>query len=427
MTTEVPGCDCGENRGFSRRRFLQGLGLTSLGVAGLGLGVPMLSARAAYASTPTWDGPILLILSLRGGFDGLSAIAPIGDPDYAIKRPSIAVPALTALATGDRMFGLHPALAPLKPLWDSGLMAAVHAVGTPDGSRSHFTATAELERAAPGSSLRTGWLDRVLGAAGTGSVFQAVQLGSGTPGGSLSGPEPALAAERLKDFTLAGADWVGSRMATTLKAVHTGTSLTAATPALLTLAALDTTASIVAQDVTPANGTVYPANNGLASALADAARLIRANVGLQALTLDMGDWDMHSGLGAAGTGWMADNLGDLATALAAFAKDLGPLMSRVTVVTISEFGRRVAENGSGGVDHGHGNVAMLLGGGLNGSQVHGVWPTLADAALDQGDLAGTTDYRNVLAECLVKRLGLSPTLLPTVFPGLSVAYPGAFA
>jgi len=149
MTTEVPGCDCGENRGFSRRRFLQGLGLTSLGVAGLGLGVPMLSARAAYASTPTWDGPILLILSLRGGFDGLSAIAPIGDPDYAIKRPSIAVPALTALATGDRMFGLHPALAPLKPLWDSGLMAAVHAVGTPDGSRSHFTATAELERAAP--------------------------------------------------------------------------------------------------------------------------------------------------------------------------------------------------------------------------------------------------------------------------------------
>lgn len=325
------------------------------------------------------------------------------------------------------MFGLHPALAPLKPLWDSGLMAAVHAVGTPDGSRSHFTATAELERAAPGSSLRTGWLDRVLGAAGTGTVFQAVQLGSGTPGGSLSGPEPALAAERLKDFTLAGADWVGSRMATTLKAVHTGTSLTAATPALLTLAALDTTASIVAQDVTPANGTVYPANNGLASALADAARLIRANVGLQALTLDMGDWDMHSGLGAAGTGWMADNLGDLATALAAFAKDLGPLMSRVTVVTISEFGRRVAENGSGGVDHGHGNVAMLLGGGLNGSQVHGVWPTLADAALDQGDLAGTTDYRNVLAECLVKRLGLSPTLLPTVFPGLSVAYPGAFA
>lgn len=422
-----PGCGCPAEApagpGVDRRRFLTGLGLAGAAA----VGTPLLSSRAAYAATGTWDGPVLVVLSLRGGFDGLSAVAPLGDPDYARRRPSIAVPARLALPTGDPRFGLHPSFASLQPLWAAGRMAAVHAVGTPDGSRSHFTATEELERAAPGTSLRTGWLDRVLGAAGTGTVFEAVQLGSGTPAPLLAGPAPALATGSLAGFTLSSADWVGPRMAATLAALHTGTTLPGAAPALLTLAALGTTAGVVAGDRTPRGGAVYPTSSPLGAALADAARLVRAGLGLQTLTIDVGSWDMHAGLGITGTGWMATQLKDLSDSLAAFATDLGPLLDRVTVLTISEFGRRATENGSGGADHGHGNVVLLLGGGLNGGRVHGRWPGLSDAALDQGDLAGTTDYRDVLAEYLTKRFRLPAAALPGVFPGLTPAPPGVFA
>ncbi len=404
----------------SRRCFLQGLGLA----AGATMAGPLLSVRASYADV-AYDGAVLVVLSLRGGFDGLSAIAPVGDPDYATARPSIAVPVSRALATGDRRFGLHPALAPLKPLWDGGQMAAVHAVGTPDLSRSHFQATEELERAAPGTSVRTGWLDRVLGAAGGGTPFQAVQLGDSAPSGLLAGPEPVVATESLKDFALAGSSWLGPRFATTLRALHRDVSSPAVGPAQITLDALDTAAALVAGDRAPRNGAVYP-TGGLGQAMADVARLVRGAAGLRAVSVDFGDWDMHSGLGAAGDGEMSTHLGEVAQALAAFAQDLGALFDKVTVVTMSEFGRRVAENGSGGVDHGHGNALLVLGGGLDGGKVHGTWPGLTEAALDDGDLAGTTDYRDVLAELLVKRQGLSAPAAKAVFPGLTPQPVGVF-
>ena len=414
--------DCDDCTGLSRRRFLQGVGASAAAAAAL----PLLSSQAAYAADPAWSGPVLVVLSLRGGMDGLSVVAPVGDPDYARRRPGIAVPSSAALATGDRLFGLHPALAPLLPLWQRGQMAAVHAVGTPDGSRSHFRATEELERAAPGTTLRTGWLNRVLGVAGTGTAFQAVHLGSGVPAQLLAGPAPALATRSLSGFSLQAADWVKTLPAT-VRALHTGTTLPTAAPALHTLGALDTAAAVRAAAGGPRNGAVYPAESALGAALADAAVLVRAGNGLQALTVDVGDWDMHNALGRGGTGWMADKLTDLAQALSAFATDLGADFARVNVVTVSEFGRRVTENGSGGVDHGHGNAVLLLGGGLAGGRVHGRWPGLADAALDHGDLAGTTDYRDVLAELLVRRLGLPAAQLSQVFPGLVHAPLGVVA
>jgi uncharacterized protein (DUF1501 family) len=405
----------------SRRCFLQGLGV----VAGATMAGPLLSVRASYAAAPSYDGAVLVVLSLHGGFDGLSAIAPVGDPDYAAARPTIAVPVSRALATGDRRFGLHPALAPLKSLWDAGTMAAVHAVGTPDLSRSHFQATEELERAAPGTSLRTGWLDRVLGATGSGSPFQAVQLGDTASSPLLAGPEPVLAASSLKDFALDGSSWLGPRFANTLSLLHQNVSSPAVAPAQITLAALDATAALVKNDKTPLNGAVYPTGT-LGDAMADVARLVRGATGLRAVSVDFGDWDMHSGLGTAGDGLMATHLGELAQALAAFAKDLGSLFDKVTVVTLSEFGRRVRENGSGGVDHGHGNALLVLGGGLRGGKVHGNWPGLAPAALDDGDLAGTTDYRDVLVELLVKRQHLSASAAAAVFPGLTPTPVGVF-
>lgn len=401
---------CAEARGLSRRGFLTGLGV----VAGAVAAGPLVNVRSAYAEGYTGD--VLVVVSLRGGVDGLSLVAPVGDPDYARLRPTIAVPTALGLPTGDRRFALHPALAPLKPLWDAGTLGAVHAVGSPDGSRSHFSATEELERAAPGTTVRTGWLDRVLGANGSGAVFQAARLGAGTPGPLLAGPSPEFAARSLKRFALSGSDWVGPRMATALAALHTGVEGPSVAAANLTLDAVRTAATITAADVTPRGGASYP-DSDLGRALADVARLVRAGQGLQAACVDLGDWDMHNDLGRAGTGWMARQAGELATSLAAFAADLGEDLQRVTVVTLSEFGRRAAENGSGGVDHGFGGAVLLMGGGVVGGKVHGRWPGLSSGALDHGDLASTTDFRSVVSELLVKRTGLSSAALPTVFPG----------
>lgn len=419
------GCpECADTNSLSRRRFLQAVGVTGAAVAA----GPLLSARAAYAAG-SWSGPILVVISLRGGMDGLSLVPPIGDPAYAVKRPTIAITEATAIPTGDRMFGLHPALSPLQSLWNNGKLAAVHAVGTPDQTRSHFSATDELERAAPGTSIRTGWLDRVLGVAGTGTVFEAVALGDGTAPGLLAGPQQALATYSLDSFTLQSLDWVGPRLTTALRALHSNPDLPNQGAATMTLDALATVSSVLTNFGGPRNGAVYPnpEQNRLSAALKDAAALIRADVGLQALTMDVGDWDMHAGLGSPGEGWFHDQAGGVAAALAAFAQDLGTTFDRVTVVTLSEFGRRVEENGSGGVDHGHGNAVLLAGGGLSSAKVFGTWPGLADAKLDDGDLAGTTDYRNVLGEYLVKRMGLSTSQLGQVFPGITPSFVGAFA
>ena len=409
---------CAEAAQLSRRGFLAGLGGLGLAAAG-----SMVSVRTAYAATPQAVGDVLVVLSLRGGMDGLSLVAPVGDPDYARLRPGIAIPAATAVPTGDRTFALHPALAPLKPLWDAGMLGAVHAVGSPDGSRSHFAATEELERAAPGTSIRTGWLDRVLGITGTDAVFQAARIGAGTPGQLLAGPEPEFAARALSRFTLSQSKWVGPRMGTALAALHTGIDSPQVPAARLTLDAVSTAAGIVAADKTPLNGAGYP-DSDLGRSLADVARLIRAGQGLQAACVDLGDWDMHNGLGKAGTGWMADKATQLADALLAFATDLGSEMSRVCLITMSEFGRRVKENGSGGVDHGFGNAMLVMGGGVVGGKVHGRWPGLSEAALDHGDLAGTTDFRSVVGELLVRRGGLPESALPQVFPGFRPGFLG---
>jgi uncharacterized protein (DUF1501 family) len=156
----------------------------------------------------------------------------------------------------------------------------------------------------------------------------------------------------------------------------------------------------------------------------DVARLIKADVGLQVACVDFGEWDMHSGMGTVGSGWLRSHLSELAKTLDAFATDLGSTMSRVTLITLSEFGRRLKENGSGGTDHGHGQAVLMLGGGVRGGQVHGQWPGLAEEALVDGDLAGTTDYRNVLAELLEKRCGAGS--MSEIFPGLTSDRVGAF-
>ncbi|GAA0632154.1 DUF1501 domain-containing protein [Sporichthya brevicatena] len=423
MTEPTDECqECTSARSVSRRRFLQAIGVTGAAVAA----PSMFSAQAAFAAGPH-RGPVLVVISLRGGMDGLSLVPPVGDPNYAKLRPSIAVPQRTAIPTDDPRFGLHPALAPLRPLWDSKRLSFVHAVASADTSRSHFNATAELERSAPGTNVHSGWLDRVLRVNGRNATFEAVALGTGGRPGHLVGESDVLTMRSLSSFTLAGPDTLCPAMAKALRALHSDPKAPQTSSAVATLTALDTVGTINAQRAKAgAPATAYPANSALGAALADAAALIRADVGLAALAVEIGGWDMHIALGNAGEGQFAALAGQVAAAIAAFAADLGKDFDRVNVVTMSEFGRRAGQNGSGGVDHGHGNAMLLAGGGLVGGKVHGRWPGLAKDDLDQGDLAATTDYRDVLAEFLVRRAGLGQNAVSVVFPNYKPRPVGAF-
>ncbi len=399
---------CNENR----RRFLKG----AAAAAAATVMTEGVATRYAFAADTTGTDT-LVVLSLRGGFDGLSAEIPHGDPDYYKARPTIGVPK-AKLIGGDAMFGLHPALAPLLPLWTGGQLAAVTAVGQPNPSRSHFAAMEEMERAAAGTSIRTGWLDRMLGMST--NPWSGVSIGSTKVARALSGPSPDLGISSLDGFAIAGGSPTVP-MNATLRALYQGAPTALATPALAAIGAVATVAKMPAY--TPANGAVYP-KTPLATALKDVARLIKANVGMRAACVDFGDWDMHEGLGTAETGQrMHTHLGELAAALAAFATDLGADgLKNVTLLTMSEFGRRVAENGSRGVDHGHGNSMFVLGGGVRGGKVYGTWPGLAPAKLVAGDLAATTDYRTVIGEVLQKRCGVGS--LSQVFPNVTAGTSG---
>jgi uncharacterized protein (DUF1501 family) len=402
---------------ISRRSLLRGL-LAGAATTVTGGG---LSVQAAYAE-PGYAGDTLVVLSLRGGMDGLSAVAPLGDPYYSLARPRTALTEAQALkiASPDNMFGLHPALAPINDLWARGQFAAVHAVGTMDTSRSHFAAMEQIENAAPGTSLRTGWLDRAMGTRPTTSTFQATQVGGNRLPRMSQGPFQEMAISSLPRTRLVGAETPQTlaQWTTLTDGMHAQTSSPFAASIHTAL-----TATLSAMGVPAVAPGVYP-KSGIGTALSDVAALIKSGLGLQVATIDQGDWDHHANMAPR----VAANLGDLAEAIAAFAADLGPVWQKVTLVTLSEFGRRVKENGSAGTDHGHGNVMLLASGsGLTKSAVFGTWPTLAKEKLSGGeDLTGTTDYRSVFAEVLRNRCGLSPEDLRTAFPGFSPSNVGAF-
>lgn len=399
-------------KGPTRRSVLAAMGVTAGAVA-----VSPLASRIAFAADANYTGDVLVVLSMHGGWDTLSVIPPVGDPNYATLRPSIGIPASLALPAGG-IFGLHPALAPLKPYYASGQLGVVHAAGQPNGVRSHFQDEVTLEQAAPGSGVRTGWLDRVLEVRGLGTAFQSVELGSSMLPGQLTGPAPSMALSSVSDFSLNVYDGYQPAYSASLRSMYAGVDLPVASQAALTLDALGTTAAMIKTGYTPTKGVTYP-TTALGKALQDLAWMIKSNVGLQVACLDYGNWDMHTGLGKPGdtTGWMHRQLADVAACLVAFASDLGAAFNKVNVVTLSEFGRRTAENGGGGVDHGLGQAVLAFGGGINGGSVMGSWPTLASGSLSDGDLAVTTDYRSILAEILAKRCGL--TSASTVFPGFS--------
>jgi uncharacterized protein (DUF1501 family) len=396
---------CAEFAAVSRRGLFSGA--VALAGATTLVGSAAVTTSAASATPAT---SVLVVLSLRGAADGLSLVVPHADPAYHAARPGIAVPS-ERLLVPDGMFGLHPELAPLVPLWNEGRLAAVHATGLPAPNRSHFAAMEEVEDADPGSSVRSGWLNRLIGATPGGSPLSGFNMSGGVPPTSLFGPQPTMSAGEVDDVKLPGEDeddrgrrraslhtlWDHDRSPLGRAMRSTYSAVDAFGPAK---AAVDSSAS-------------YPTTD-LGRAMAEVARAIRGNVGIEVVTVDHGDWDMHSGMGSVESGWMVENTRELAGAIAAFFGDLGDQAPKVTLVTISEFGRRVVENASQGTDHGYGNVMFVAGAGVRGGRYYGRWHGLGTG--DDADLLVTTDYRSVLAEIVATRFGASTA---QVFPRFS--------
>jgi uncharacterized protein (DUF1501 family) len=381
---------------------------------------PQFLVRAAQGAERR--GKVLVAIFQRGAVDGLSMVAPHGDPAYARSRSSIALapPRRGDTATAldlDGYFALHPSLAPLKPLWESKTLAVVHACGSPDTTRSHFDAQDYMESGTPGvKSTPDGWLGRAAAALPTSSAspFRSVALTSRLPR-SLRGDAGALAMSSLDRFDVRGApSGVARRGFESLYAdgvqdlLH-GTGRE-------TFEAVKLLKSAGAARLSPANGADYPRGR-FGEALRQIAQLVRADVGLQIAFAEVEGWDTHVGQGAE-QGQLSNRLREFGAALAAFAQDLGDRIADVVVLTMSEFGRTVAENGNRGTDHGHATAMLALGGAIRGGHVYGRWPGLAPEQRYEGrDLAVTTDFRTLFNEIATRHLAL-PATAP-LFPGWS--------
>ena len=396
---------CEECEALTRRDLLKAAALTALPIA-----VPAWMPRLAFAPQGVQPrGDVLICIFQRGGMDGLNVVVPHGESAYYAARPRLAIAAPkssdnTTAIDLDGFFGLHPALRPLKEVWDAQQLAIVHAAGSPDPSHSHFDAMDFMERGTPGEKqIPTGWLGRHLQitAGQNNSPFRAVGFGSMLQT-SLRGPVPATALQSIARFHLQGRQDLIAQFQKSLEAMYNGSD-TLAAEGHTTFDAVDMLTKLNPASYQPTNGVKYP-DGGFGLALTQVAQLIKADVGLEVACVDIGGWDMHANEGST-DGELAKLLTEYGEGLAAFHADLLDRMNNVTVVTMSEFGRRVQENASGGTDHGHGNVMFVMGGGVVGGKVYGDWPGLTQQRLDgPGDLAITTDFRDVLGEIVQKRL-----------------------
>jgi uncharacterized protein (DUF1501 family) len=389
------------------------------------------TAAAAELGSST-DNKILICIFQRGAVDGLSMVVPYGDPFYYQNRTDISLAAPTQAGGGvldlDGYFGFHPAMAPLLPIFKQGQLAAIQACGSPNSSRSHFDSQDLMESGVDeDKSVPDGWLNRLIGCcpedAAKKTAFRAVSMSSVIPR-SLQGEQDALAIRDLDTFgligdssvTLAGpsgtADGFESMYGAAVDTVLHGT-------ARESFDALELLKQARTTNYRPGNGAVYPQGN-FGKNLKQIAQLIKANVGVQVAFAEVDGWDTHANQGNA-KGQLATRLGGFAQALAALHQDLGDRMADVVVVTMSEFGRTVHQNGNRGTDHGHGTCFFTMGGPIKGGKVYGDWPTLAPDKLFQNrDLAITTDFRDVFGEICARHFNVSMDDMPKLFPHYAV-------
>ena len=410
-------------RRITRRGFMKGGALALVGTST----IPAFLTRSvlAEATTAAASHKKLVVLFQRGAADGLNIVVPYRDPNYFALRPSLAIKPDQVLDLNGT-FGLHPALASFKPLYDQGHLAIVHAAGSPDTTRSHFDAQDYMESGTPGVKATTdGWLNRALlteHLSATPSAFRAVALGPQVPR-TLQGKLPAIALNNLNDFSVGGKSPGAAPVAQAFQALYDDS-----TDAVLhgtgqeTFEAVRMLKSADPAHYKPAAGVTYP-NAPFGNSLKQIAQLMKANLGVEAAFADIGGWDTHVNQGAA-TGQLANRLKEFSDSIAAFWQDMGDDAETITLVTMSEFGRTAHQNGTGGTDHGHANVMFVLGGHVHGGKVYADWPGLAPEQLNEGrDLAVTTDFRRVLAEAAFKTLGTRD--LSLAFPRANLT-PSAF-
>jgi uncharacterized protein (DUF1501 family) len=399
----------------SRRYFLKSTGLAMASFAA----APSFLVRSAMAQGTSGaagkDRPILIAVFQRGAADGISMVAPFGDRNYTTMRPQIAVPAprngaADAALDLDGFFGFHPALGSLKSLYDTKQLAVVHAVGSPDHSRSHFDAQDYMEAGAPGNKgVPDGWLNRYLQGSpkADAGAFRAIALDSNMPR-SLMGRAPALAMARIQDFDVRAAG-NNNRPAAQAQSADLYAQFESMWKNS-TFDAVKLLKSANPQKFQPENGAVYPGGQ-FGQGLLQMSQLIKADIGLEVGFLDIGGWDTHTNQ----PNQLNQRLREFGEGLAAFYRDLGDRMRNVVVLTMTEFGRTIKQNGSAGTDHGHASALFVAGGPVKGGKVYGKWPGLAPEQLHEGrDLALTTDFRDVFAEILTKHLRATDTA--KVFP-----------
>jgi uncharacterized protein (DUF1501 family) len=397
----------------SRRVFLKNgaCALVSLGFA------PAFLARTALAGVRAKQ---LIAIFQRGAVDGLNMVVPYGEDDYYRARPSIAIPrpgSRDGALNLDGFFGFNPRLASLKPLWDREQLAVVHACGSPDATRSHFDAQDYMETGTPGlKNTDDGWLNRYLQARReqNASAFRGVALTPQLPR-MLQGSASALAMKQVDQFGIRGGGGQNAVLSASFEAQYA-----AAADEILSGAGREAFTAMKALEAAdparyrPEHGAEYP-GSPFAQALRQIAQLTKADLGLEVAFAESGGWDTHVNQGSV-QGQLAARLDDFSRSLAALVIDLGDRMADIVIVTMSEFGRAVNENGNRGTDHGHGNAMLVIGAGVRGGRIYGRWPGLAaDRRFEGRDLAVTTDFRDVFGEIVVRHMGL--TNAATIFPG----------
>jgi len=410
----------------TRRIFLRNSALAMVGVGS----APLWLRRALYAAdAPSPRKKILVAIFQRGAADGLNIVVPHGEKAYYDLRPTIAVP--RPASSGDQradaaidldgFFGLHPSLAPLKPLFDQQHLAVVDAAGSPDPTRSHFDAQDFMESGTPGlKATDSGWMNRALPkVTGKVSPVRAVSVGPVLPR-AMRGSQAALALQSIGGFQLSNPVAVKEFRQMYLETKDPMLQATGRE----TFEAMAMLKSIRKQPYTPAGGAEYPRGR-FGESLRQIAQLIKSGAGVEMAFADIGGWDHHvNELGQrASEGQLANLLREYGQALSAFWTDMGDRMADTVLVTMSEFGRTAHENGNRGTDHGHANCMFVMGGSVKGGKVYGDWPGLAPGRLYEGrDLALTTDFRDVLGELVFRHMG--NTTLDGVFPSYNPKFLG---
>jgi uncharacterized protein (DUF1501 family) len=390
----------------------------------MSLSAPSFLQRIALGNeTKAGKRKTLIAIFQRGAVDGLNMVVPFGESNYYELRPSIAIPkpasgnADTAINL-DGYFGLHPSLNPFKSLWDSKRLAIIHASGSPDNTRSHFDAQDYMESATPGvKSTGDGWLNRYLQSKKDPerSLFRAVAITKTMPR-VLQGRAPAVAMSSISDFAIRGGK-SSANLQGGFEAIYARENDSLAGMGRDTFEAVNYLKKANPAQYQPENGAVYP-RNPFGNSLLQIAQLIKAGIGLEVAFTDIGGWDTHVNQGNS-RGQLGNLLQQFSSGIAALYQDLGQRMDDVIILTMSEFGRTVRENGNRGTDHGHANAMFVMGNSVRGGKVYGQWPGLKSEQLYEGrDLALTTDFRDVFGEIAARHLG--STDAKSVFPGYSL-------